>query len=95
MPRRWALQQNVPNPFNPVTVIHYDVPTGAPLASLDIYDVAGRHVRNLLRGPLTPGKQSVQWNGKDDRGGEVASGVYFYRLTAKSFQATRKMVLLR
>jgi flagellar hook assembly protein FlgD len=95
IPTVFALGQNVPNPFNPQTLIVYDIPVAVTSVSLDIYDVAGRHVRNLVRGPVAPGRLNARWNGEDDRGRPVASGVYYYRLDAGSFRATKRALLLR
>ena len=95
VPDEFALGQNVPNPFNPTTTIHYDVPAGAGAVSLRVYDVSGRLVRTLVDGHEAPGSKSVLWNGTNDRGQTVASGIYFYRMTAPGFSTTRKMVLLQ
>lgn len=89
------LAQNVPNPFNPSTTIAYSL-SGAGSVRLRIYDVAGRQVRTLLDEQRSPaGQAEVVWDGRNDRGAAVASGVYFYRLEAGSFVSTRKMVLLK
>src|SRR5690349_15606188 len=95
LPTSFALHANVPNPFNPTTTISYDVPRGGADVNIAIYDIAGRRVRELVNEHRTPGNWSVQWNGEDDRGQRVASGVYFYRMRAGSFVETRKMVLLK
>jgi hypothetical protein len=94
-PNEFALHTNVPNPFNPVTTIRYDVPAGGADVSISIYDVAGRMVRELVDEHRSAGTWSVQWNGTDTRGQRVGSGVYFYRMRAGSFVETRKMVLLK
>jgi len=94
-PKAFALRANVPNPFNPVTTISYDVPAGGDRVNISIYDVAGRRVRTLVDEHRSPGVFSVQWNGEDARGNRVASGVYFYRMRAGTFTQTRKMVLLK
>ncbi len=95
LPRPFALAQNVPNPFNPVTTIAYMLPEPARV-SLDIYDVAGRLIRRLLQGDFQPaGRHQVIWDGKDATGRAAASGVYFYRLEAGRHAATRRMVMLR
>ncbi len=90
-----GLAQNIPNPFNPITTIRYEIPAGGADVDMSIYDVTGRHVRTLLDENRPAGVFSVQWNGEDDRGQRVASGVYFYRMRAGAFVETRKMVLLK
>jgi flagellar hook assembly protein FlgD len=95
LPNQFALHTNVPNPFNPQTTIHYDVPASGADVNISIYDVAGRLVRELANEQRAAGRWSVQWNGDDDRSQRVASGVYFYRMRAGSFVDTKKMVLLK
>jgi hypothetical protein len=94
-PAQFALRANVPNPFNPVTSIAYDVPAGGAHVAITVFDVAGRKVRTLVDRRRDAGTWTVQWNGSDDRGRGVASGVYFYRMQAGSFTETRRMVLLK
>jgi hypothetical protein len=94
-PKMFALRQNIPNPFNPTTVIQYDVPETGGQVTLLIYDVAGRLVRTLVDGQQAAGEKRVTWIGDDDCGSRVASGVYFYRMTAPGFEMTKKMVLLK
>jgi hypothetical protein len=94
-PTAFALGQNVPNPFNPTTTIHYEVPAGGGVVTLRVYDVSGRLVRTLVDGFEESGVKSVVWNGRDDRGHGVSSGVYFYRMDAPGFSQTRKMLLLQ
>jgi hypothetical protein len=94
-PTTFALHQNYPNPFNPSTTIGFSVSQSGP-AMLEVYDVTGRHVRTLLRGNVAAGQHTVQWDGRDDRGFSVGSGVYFYRLRAGANSvASRKMLLLK
>ncbi len=88
------LAQNYPNPLNPSTRIDFSLRESAP-AALKIYDAAGRLVRVLLDEPRKAGRYSENWDGRDNRGRAVASGVYYCRLVSGSFTATRKMVLLR
>lgn len=95
LPAHFDLYQNVPNPFNPVTTIRYDVPDVDGMVSLRIYDVGGRLVRVLFEGPASPGTRSVRWNGLNNAGEPVASGIYICRLTGPGFETTRKMVLVR
>ncbi len=85
---------NSPNPFNPSTAITFTLPAPGR-ANLIIYDITGRRVRELLSGPLTAGTHSVVWDGKDEHGSAVASGVYISRLTVGKFAATGKMLLVR
>jgi hypothetical protein len=89
-----SLAQNVPNPFNPTTAITFSLAQAGPV-ELAIYDVTGRLVRTLVKGNRPAAQHTVSWDGKDERGSQVSSGVYFYRLRAGRFTATRKMVLLK
>jgi hypothetical protein len=95
IPERYALYQNEPNPFNPTTVIRYDVPAGGGHITLEVYDVAGRLVRTLIDSAHTAGEKRVTWDGRDNRGDSAASGVYFYRLKTPTYVKTLKMALLR
>jgi hypothetical protein len=90
----FALYQNVPNPFNPSTRISYDLPARSPVM-LRVYDVDGRLVRKMVDAVQGPGAFSADWNGQNDQGHPVASGVYFYRLDAGPRVETRKMVFLK
>ena len=91
-----TLGQNVPNPFNPTTRIVYVVesPT-AVRVNLDVFDVRGRLVRQLVHERLSTGQVVVQWDGRDENGQAASSGVYFYRLVAGSTTITRRMTLLK
>jgi hypothetical protein len=97
---RAVLGQNYPNPFNPVTRIDYWVPetkgegARAPV-NLSVYDVRGARVRTLVDGPHAAGRYRVEWDGRDERGVRVGSGVYFYRMSTPRFSDSRKMVLLK
>ena len=88
MPSAYALMQNFPNPFNPITTIHYELPK-ATKVSLKVYDVLGREVATLAHDYLRAGYYQVQWNAN------VASGIYFYRLQTEEFVETKKMILLK
>jgi hypothetical protein len=98
VPPRISLSQNVPNPFNPVTSIAYGVAARAGQAQLDvrldIFDAGGRRVRQLLRGMRAPGSYTALWDGRDDHGVHVHSGVYFYRLQVAGETRARKMLML-
>ncbi|UCH85710.1 MAG: VCBS repeat-containing protein, partial [Candidatus Latescibacterota bacterium] len=93
---RAELGQNYPNPFNPSTQIVYYVPVNSDgRVSLVIYDVTGARVRTLENGTKMPGRHIAVWNGRNDHGNPVGSGVYFYRMTQKGFTDTKKMLLLK
>ncbi|MBN1884343.1 MAG: T9SS type A sorting domain-containing protein [Candidatus Krumholzibacteriota bacterium] len=94
MPAADFLAQNYPNPFNPLTTVRFGLREAGPVR-LGVYDAAGRLVRSLFQGRRPAGVWTVQWDGRDDGGRDVASGMYFYRLRAGNFERTRKMVLLR
>ena len=95
IPERYALYQNKPNPFNPATLIRYDVPAGGGHITLAVYDVAGRLVRTLVDDVQTAGQKRATWDGRDSRGESAASGIYFYRLKTPTVVKTLKMALLR
>jgi hypothetical protein len=88
------LFQNFPNPFNPQTQIAFDLPSTGR-AEIRIYDVRGRLVRTLVDEQRPAGHQILRWDGRDDDGREVASGTYFYRLSAPGVNESRKMVVVR
>ncbi len=88
------LHQSFPNPFNPTTRIAFDINTPAQV-SLKIFDVSGRLVRVLVDKTLTAGRHEVIWNGTDESGTKVASGIYFCRMTAGTFTEANKLILLR
>jgi hypothetical protein len=94
MPQRFALNPNVPNPFNPTTAISFELDRDE-FATLSVYDVAGRLVRTLVAERLTQGTHTREWDGTDNRGHAVSSGVYFFRLQAGQRSMTRKAVLLK
>ncbi len=88
------LAQNYPNPFNPATTIAFSMEKAAHV-DLTIYDVRGARVRGLVNQHRNAGAYHVDWDGHDDRGRQVASGVYFYKLVAGSFTDTKKMTILK
>lgn len=85
----------MPNPFNPTTTIHYDVPKPGGVVDLRIYNVGGQLVRVLVSDFKEPGYQKAEWDGRDGHGTPVASSVYFVRRSSGSFADTRKIVLLK
>ncbi|MCH7549318.1 MAG: T9SS type A sorting domain-containing protein, partial [Candidatus Krumholzibacteriota bacterium] len=94
LPTRTVLRPNYPNPFNPSTVIRYDLAVASQV-ELRIYDVTGALVKVLESARRPAGRYEVVWGGRNERGRSVASGVYFYRLKAGQFTQTRKMILLK
>lgn len=93
MPESFTLSQNYPNPFNAKTSIEFDTPGG--LSQLEVFDLTGAHVATLVDGELEAGHYSVVWDGSNNSGSVVASGVYFYRLNTLDGQQIRRMTLLK
>jgi hypothetical protein len=93
-PRDFILAQNYPNPFNPATEISYVLPSRAEV-EIGIYDLLGRRVKILVEETQASGPHTVSWDGTDQSGHRVASGVYFYRLRAGERVESRKMMLLK
>jgi hypothetical protein len=89
VPTEYSLGQNYPNPFNPTTSVAYSLPEEARV-KLEVYNTLGQVVTVLVDGQQEAGYHQVEWNA-----GEMPSGVYFYRITANSFTATRSMVLMK
>ncbi|NOX88750.1 MAG: DUF1939 domain-containing protein [Calditrichaeota bacterium] len=94
IPRTTALEPNFPNPFNATTTIRFALKKSR-FVELKIYAANGVLVRNLISGFLSSGQHRVRWNGKDERGKELPSGIYFYRLKTDGFIQSRKMILLK
>lgn len=94
-PPATTLEPNYPNPFNPKTTIEYSLSQTSQV-SLRIYDVAGRLIRTLVNSEQPPGEQiPIEWDGTDNKGRAMATGIYFLRLDASGHSQTRKMVLLK
>jgi hypothetical protein len=85
---------NYPNPFNPTTTINYQLSENSNV-TLSVYNIKGQKVKTLISDQLTAGAHSVVWNGDDDSGKSVGSGIYFYKLKAGDFQKVKKMILLK
>jgi len=94
VPDKFLLYYNYPNPFNPTTTIAYDLPKATNVV-LKIYDVLGNEVRTLLNTQQQAGYKSVVWDGRDDLGLKVSSGIFMYRLRAGDLVQTKKMILLK
>ena len=94
LPTSFTLKQNYPNPFNPETAIDYVVGTSGHV-ELAIYNTLGNKIKTLVSGYQTAGSYTVKWQADTDDGTSVASGVYFYKLTAGDYTDIRKMTLLK
>lgn len=94
MPFVYNLEQNYPNPFNPTTRIRYSVAEKSDVL-INIYNISGQRVRTLANSVHEPGRYTIDWDGRNDRGDNMASGLYFIRFSAGSHSFTRKAVLLR
>jgi hypothetical protein len=94
VPSEFALHDNYPNPFNPITTINYDLPKDA-YVNLIIYDIMGREVANLAGREMSAGYQTMTWNARNNAGAPVSAGIYFYQIQTRDFVKTKKMVLLK
>ena len=94
IPEHFALYQNYPNPFNPVTTIAYDVPEVASVR-VDIYNILGQRVSTLINRSHEPGYYRIQWDGTNDYGQALASGMYIYSIQASGFTSVKKLVLMK
>ena len=94
LPKEFDLRQNYPNPFNPNTVIEYALPKSAHV-TIEIYNLLGQKVNVLMDEDQKVGFYRVDWDGKDKGGGELASGIYFYRIQAGDFVKCKKMIMLK
>ena len=93
-PDGFLLAQNYPNPFNAETVIRYNIEREGGV-SLSVFNLAGQQIRHLVRDLRAPGVYQSVWDGRDERGLEMASGVYIYRLQVGDLIEARKLLLLR
>jgi hypothetical protein len=94
LPDQFALQPNYPNPFNPETILSYDLPQSTRV-QLMVFDLLGQQVRVLVDEEKAAGRYQAVWDGRDRHGQPVASGIYFCRLEAGSFRAIRRMAVIR
>ena len=94
VPSKYFLHQSYPNPFNAGMVIKYEIPENNPV-TLTIYDITGKEVITLINKKQSPGAYQVDWNGKNQKGGEVASGIYIYQLRAGSFVQAKKALFIK
>ncbi len=94
IPKLTKLNSNYPNPFNPETIISFDLKDNSPV-KLSVYNIKGQLVNTLIEAPYRAGYHKISWNGKDNNHQKVSSGIYFYRLETKNYQSTRKMILMK
>ena len=94
LPQKYGLMQNFPNPFNPLTSIRFELPT-MTYVILQVYDVNGRLIDKLADATFEPGVHHLIWDGKDLKGHDVSSGIYFYQIFTPDFTKTNKMVLVK
>jgi hypothetical protein len=94
VPGTYKLAQNFPNPFNPSTIIQYELPRESHV-KLDIFDVKGKYIRSLIDNKEVAGTHNVQWNSQDRQGRKVPNGVYFYTITTNDFTQTKKMIFIK
>jgi hypothetical protein len=94
LPDKIELHQNYPNPFNPETHIVFNLPEALEV-KIEIFNLTGQRIKVLLDEFVEAGPQEVIWDGRNNYGNQVASGVYFYRMSAKNFSQTKKMVLIK
>ncbi|MCX6827689.1 MAG: T9SS type A sorting domain-containing protein [candidate division Zixibacteria bacterium] len=94
IPAAYKLEQNYPNPFNPSTIIEYQVQRAGHVR-LTVYNTLGQRVNTLVDEYRSAGDYSIQWDSKDESGGSVASGVYYYQLEIGEFASSKKMVIIK
>ncbi len=94
LPSEFSLAQNYPNPFNPTTMIKFEIPRTSEV-ELVVYDILGQKVQTVVSETMEAGTHEAIWNGADDNGNEVASGMYFYKLTAGDHTQLKRMTLIR
>ena len=94
VPSSFKLNQNYPNPFNPTTAISYQLSASSHV-SLKVYDILGKEIATLVNGQKPAGNYKIVWDGTDNFGNKVTSGVYFYRIDTDNFVQTKKMVLMK
>jgi flagellar hook assembly protein FlgD len=93
-PSDFSLSQNYPNPFNPVTNFQFTLPKSSHV-KIEIFNIVGQKVATLVDGDMKPGLYTADWNGRDESGRTVSSGIYFYRMQAGDFSDMKKMVLVK
>ena len=93
-PKEFILHNNYPNPFNPNTLLQYNLPEDR-FVKITIHDILGRIIKNLVNKSQTVGYKSVKWNGTNNRNEKVSAGLYFYTIQAGDIRKTKKMILIK
>jgi hypothetical protein len=94
VPRDFSLEQNYPNPFNPQTSINFTLPADMNV-EIDIFNVVGQKIKTLVNSKVSTGSHVAIWDGRNDFGAKVSTGVYFYKLSAGDFTKTMKMIMVK
>ena len=94
MPTTFAIDQNFPNPFNPTTTMNYQLPQASDVR-ITIYNVLGQKVRTLLNTRMDAGYHNVVWDGLNDNGARMASGLYMYKFEAGTYVQVQKMLMMK
>ena len=95
LPTVFALKRNAPNPFNPMTMIKYELPVDGRMVRLEIFNISGKRIRTLVSETQSAGYHEVMWNGKDEQGVQPGSGVYLIRLVTRHETVIRSVLLLK
>jgi len=94
IPEKFTVFQNYPNPFNPNTVIEFALPKDC-WVKVEVFNLLGQKVRTLADKAMKKGIKKIIWNGKNEKGAEVSSGIYFYRIKTDEFTGVKKMILIK
>ena len=94
LPTHFRLMQNFPNPFNPTTNIQFEILERTDI-KLELFDVMGKNVATLFKGSKNPGLHQIKWNGTNDQGQLLSTGIYFYKLTSKNLTQARKLLFAK
>ena len=94
IPKEFSLVGNYPNPFNPTTTIVFRLPENSEV-TIEIFDIIGRLVKTFYNGTQKPGEYLLSWDGTNDNGLRVSSGVYFYKMKANTYVCSKKMLLIK
>jgi len=94
IPRSYALRQNYPNPFNSTTIIEYDLPKTSNV-NISVYNILGQRVKSLVNKTMEPGSYRLMWDGRNNNGKQISSGVYFYLFKANEYQSIKKLTILK